>query len=169
MCRFFAKVAANVGAAKAAAKSAATKVGQKVRICCLRCMRLFRNASHHHHGKHPGMSHGGHHDSQMQPNVGSLKLQGHEMPHEHHSWVSGFLNGVQRAISVFVLPMMAGIAFGMVAGAVGMMVAQLFVMLWGKFRPARKVAYERVEDLDEKEELPAYHEDLEAKNENEKV
>lgn len=89
------------------------------------------------------------------------------MPHEHHSWVPAFLDGVRRGFSFVLFPMLAGIAFGVVVSAVGMMIGQLVVMLWGKFRPGRKVAYERVEDL-EKEDLPVY-EDLEAKNENERA
>lgn len=166
MCRFFAKIAANMSAAKSAAHSAATKVGQKVRICCLRCMRLFRSASHH--GKHHGMHHGAHHHSNMHPNGGSLKLAGQEMSHEHHSWVPAFMAGVRRGFTIVLFPMLAGIAFGVVASAVGMMVGQLVVFLWCKFRPTRGVAYEKVEDLEEKETLPAY-EDVEAKDENEKV
>ena len=89
------------------------------------------------------------------------------MPHERQSWVPAFLDGVRRGFSFVLFPMLAGIAFGVVVSAVGMMIGQLVVMLWGKFRPVRKVAYEKVEDL-EKEDLPAY-EDLEAKNENEKA
>lgn len=168
MCRFFAKLAANVSTAKAtaqsAAKTAAKKVGQKVRICCLRCMQLFRNAAHH--GKHREMPHGAHN----QHNGAGLELQGHEMSQEDRSLVSAFLEGVWRGFTFVLFPMLAGIAFGIVAGAVGMMVGQLVVMLWNKFRPARKGEYERVEDLEDKENLPAY-EDLEVKieNENEKA
>ena len=103
----------------------------------------------------------------MQPNGGSLKLQEIEIPHEEDSWVPAFLDGVQRGFSFVLFPMLAGIFFGMVVSVVGMLIGKLVVMLWIKFRPARKTAFERVEDL-EKEDLPAY-EDLEAKSENEKA
>lgn len=72
--------------------------------------------------------------------------------------------GVQQGISFVIIPMMAGIAFGVVASAVGMLVGQLVVFLWAKFRPAREVSYEAVEDM-EKDDLPAYQ-DVENKGEN---
>lgn len=103
----------------------------------------------------------------MQPNGGSLKLQEIEIPEEQYTWVYEFLDGVQRGFSYVLFPMLAGIFFGMVVSVVGMLIGKLVVMLWIKFRPTRKIAYERVEDL-EKEELPAYV-DLEATNENEKA
>lgn len=92
------------------------------------------------------------------------------MSHEHHSLVLSFLTGVRRGFTFVLFPMLAGIAFGVVASAVGMLVGQLVVFLWVKFRPAREGAYERVEDLEEKDQLPAY-EDVEARdvNENEKA
>ena len=93
-------------------------------------------------------------------------------PHENgHSLLPAFLTGVRRGFTFVLFPMLAGIAFGVVASAVGMLVGQLVVFLWVKFRPAREGAYERVEDLEEKDdELPAY-EDVEARDvkENEKA
>ena len=66
--------------------------------------------------------------------------------------------------------MMAGIAFGVVASAVGMLVGQVLVFLWVKFRPAREVSYEQVEDLEKEDNLPAYEDvDSKVEMENEKA
>lgn len=92
-------------------------------------------------------------------------------PHEDgHSLVLAFLTGVRRGFTFVLFPMLAGIAFGVVASAVGMLVGQLVVFLWVKFRPAREGGYERVEDVEKDDELPAY-EDVEARDvkENEKA
>lgn len=77
-----------------------------------------------------------------------------------------FMVGVQRgfafSLSYIIFPILVGIVFGVTASAVGMLVGQLVVFLWSKFRPANEVAYVRVEDPDEKEEdLPAYDDMLE--------
>jgi hypothetical protein len=183
LCRFFAKINANMSAAKSAAKSAAEKVGQKVRICCLRCMRFFRGASHH--GKH----HGGHHHSHMRPNGGNIKPQvipavipeiitevkseatpdATNVAETYHEVVHGFFIGVKTAFAFVIFPVLAGVAFGVAAGAVGMLIGQLAVFLWGKYRRRGEVAYEKVDDDDsEKEGLPAY-EDVQAKEDVEKA
>jgi hypothetical protein len=72
-----------------------------------------------------------------------------------------FMVGAQRGVSFVLFPILVGIAFGVTASAVGMLVGQLVVFLWSKFRPANEVAYERLEDPDEKDVLPAYEDMLE--------
>lgn len=184
MCRFFAKITANMGTAKSAAQSAAHKIGQKVKMCCIRCMSFFRGANRHrmHHGKHHGMNHGMNHGKHhsahlptyMRPKVGSTAP--HEQltsespvatPEEYdpHHTQHAFMKGVMQAFSYVIFPVMVGIAFGVTASAVGMLVGQLVVFLWSKFRPSRQGTYEIVVDVDAKEDgLPAY-EDVEEKSE----
>jgi hypothetical protein len=183
ICRFFAKINANMRAAKSAANSAAKKVGQKVRICCLRCMRFFRGAFHH--GKH----HAAHHHSHMRPNSGHTKPQvipavipeiitevkpaatpdATDVADIYHDVVHGFFIGIKTAFAFVIFPALAGIAFGVVASAVGMLIGQFAVFLWGKYRRRGEIAYEKVDDDDsEKDGLPAY-EDVQAKEDVEKA
>lgn len=61
-------------------------------------------------------------------------------------------------LSIVLFPILVGIAFGVTASAVGMLVGQLVVFLWVKYRRTDgEATYERVE-TDEKDELPAYEE-----------
>jgi len=54
------------------------------------------------------------------------------------------------------VPILIGVAFGMAASAIGMLVGQAIVFLWMKFRRSpENGAYERLE-VDEKEAPPAY-------------
>ena len=54
------------------------------------------------------------------------------------------------------MPILIGVAFGMAASAVGMLVGQTIVFLWMKFRGnKRETMYQRLE-TDEKDEPPAY-------------
>ena len=59
-------------------------------------------------------------------------------------------------VKVVFVPILIGVAFGMAASAVGMLVGQVIVFLWMRFRGnKREAAYQRVE-TDEKDEPPAY-------------
>ena len=59
-------------------------------------------------------------------------------------------------VKVVFVPILIGVAFGMAASAVGMLVGQVIVFLWMKFRGnKREAVYQRVE-TDEKDEPPAY-------------
>ena len=53
------------------------------------------------------------------------------------------------------MPILIGIAFGMAASAIGMLVGQLVVHLWMKFRKPETHIYIPIE-TDEKSGLPAY-------------
>lgn len=59
-------------------------------------------------------------------------------------------------VKVVFVPILIGVAFGMAASAVGMLVGQTIVFLWMKFRGNKREAmYQRLE-TDEKDEPPAY-------------
>ena len=59
-------------------------------------------------------------------------------------------------VKVVFVPILIGVAFGMAASAVGMLVGQTIVFLWMKFRGnKRETMYQRLE-TDEKDEPPAY-------------
>ena len=61
------------------------------------------------------------------------------------------------AVKVVFVPILIGVAFGMAASAVGMLVGQAIVFLWMKFRGNKREArYQRL-DAEEKDEPPAYH------------
>ena len=63
---------------------------------------------------------------------------------------------LKTTVKVVFIPILIGVAFGMAASAVGMLVGQMVVYLWMKFRGTkREAAYERL-DTDEKDAPPAY-------------
>ena len=76
-----------------------------------------------------------------------------------------------------LLPVLVGVVVGMTASAIGMLVGQLVVFLWMKYRRSgRQGAYEAVQSDDkeglpayEDEGLPAYAEDMAVVVEDEKV
>lgn len=60
-------------------------------------------------------------------------------------------------VKVVFVPILIGVAFGMAASAVGMLVGQAIVFLWMRFRGnKRETMYQRL-DTEEKDEPPAYH------------
>jgi len=103
-------------------------------------------------GKHGKYGHGGHGPHGHRPHH----------PH-HHSVLHKIMHGIKRVFRHVVLPMLVGIAAGMAACAVGMLIGQVGVFLYMRFRGRNAVQYERVEvdDSVEKEGLPRY-EDVEA-------
>ena len=58
-----------------------------------------------------------------------------------------------------ILPVMVGVAVGITASAIGMLVGQAIVFIWLKVRGARKPAYEPVSGDDNKDGLPAYEDE----------
>lgn len=80
--------------------------------------------------------------------------------HVHHrSWLHGLAVGIKRVFSFILFPILVGIAFGVTASAVGMLIGQLVVLLWMRYRRSStsEATYERL-GSDEKEGLPAYEE-----------
>ena len=63
---------------------------------------------------------------------------------------------LKQTVRVFFVPLLIGVAFGLAASVVGMLVGQTVVYLWMKFRGTkRQAAYERL-DTNEKDAPPAY-------------
>lgn len=63
---------------------------------------------------------------------------------------------LRTTFKVVFVPILIGVAFGMAASAIGMLVGQTIVFLWMKFKRTPKTgAYERIE-TDEKDAPPAY-------------
>lgn len=77
---------------------------------------------------------------------------------------------LRTTFKVVFVPILIGVAFGMAASVIGMLVGQVIVFLWMKYRgTSREAAYEPL-DTDEKEAPPAYqdiHQGAEALNEKE--
>ena len=82
---------------------------------------------------------------------------GRPMHHAHHA--KGFMHRVGHimwsTVKVAFVPILIGIAFGMAASAIGMLVGQVLIFLWMKYRKTEQVIYIPVE-TDEKLGLPAY-------------
>ena len=90
----------------------------------------------------------------------------HQQKEHHHST---FARMAHRFAHMIVIPVLFGIAAGATASAMGLLVGQIIVFVWMRYRGGRKGAYQRVEegedeDEDEKildkEGLPKY-EDIE--------
>lgn len=63
---------------------------------------------------------------------------------------------LRTTVKVVFVPILIGVAFGMAASAIGMLVGQAIVFLWMKFKRTPETgAYERIE-TDEKDAPPAY-------------
>ena len=63
---------------------------------------------------------------------------------------------LRSTFKVVLVPILIGIAFGMAASAIGMLVGQAVVFLWMKYRgTARKAVYQPL-STDEKDAPPAY-------------
>lgn len=70
---------------------------------------------------------------------------------------------VAMTVKVVFVPILIGVAFGMAASAVGMLVGQAIVFLWMKFRGSKREARYQPLETDEKDGPPAYH-DVAAEN-----
>ena len=63
---------------------------------------------------------------------------------------------LRTTFKVVFVPVLIGVAFGMAASTIGMLVGQAVVFVWMKYRgTSREAAYE-VLDTDEKEAPPSY-------------
>ena len=157
MCRVMTKLGAVAAKARAKAASAAAATASAANKVKCFCMRLAGHPvaikgdktthlpTHNHvrpghfgashHG--PGMRHGAH----------------------HHGFAHSALALARRLFTFVLLPVMIGVAVGITASAVGMLLGQLVVFLWLKFRRSgstRQGVYEVVESEDKEEGLPAY-------------
>lgn len=126
---------ARAKAASAAAASAAT--AEKVKCFCMRCF--------HRMAGHPAASIPGGRTTQL-PTHNRMRpgqFGSHHGPHgHHHGFVHSVLAFARRIFTFVLLPVMVGVAVGMTASAMGMLVGQAVVILWMKYsRSSRSVSY----------------------------
>lgn len=175
-CRVFTRFVASVAKAKAA-----TKAGiQKAKGHCSRCLRCMLRligikSKHHSHANHgSGVPHRGP-DGTVELPTHIKTRPGFHDGHPHLQPVDinvaperGFfgraIHVMWVAFKIALIPILIGIAFGMTASAIGMLVGQLVVLLWMRHRrQAEAPVYERL-DLDFKEEIPPPYEDAPSTN-----
>jgi len=161
LCRFFTKILTNVNKAKATAKATAKGAVHKMKCFCVKCIHALTGHKNHpppHHkgGKHPGAPHRRPDGTMELPSHIQFK-PGHKFHHHQHTSFFGRMAMVLvTTVKVVFVPILIGVAFGMAASAVGMLVGQLIVFLWMRFRGnKREAAYQSLE-TEEKDEPPAY-------------
>ena len=149
------KLGSVVAKARAKAASAAASTAKKVKCFCMRlaghpaAIKGDGETTHlpthnhvrpghfgaSHHG--PGMHHGAH----------------------RHGFAHSALALARRLFTFVLLPVMIGVAVGITASAVGMLLGQAVVFLWLKFRRSGSThqgVYEVVGSEDKEDGLPAY-------------
>ena len=159
MCRVMTKLGAVVAKARAKAASAAAATASTAKKVKCFCMRLAGHpAAINGDGKtthlptHNHVRPGHFGDSHRGPGM-------HHGAHHRHGFVHSALALARRLFTFVLLPVMIGVAVGITASAVGMLIGQAVVFLWLKFRRSgsnHQGVYEVVESEDKEEGLPAY-------------
>lgn len=161
LCRVFTKVITSMNKAKASAKGAA----HKMKCVCMRCFHKLTGHKHPHHTNHKGGLAAPHRlpdgTIELPTHIQFKPMGGHHANMYHHKGFFTRMGMVLRTtVKVVFVPVLIGVAFGMAASAIGMLVGQAVVFLWMKFRRAPETgAYERVE-TDEKEVPPPAYQDM---------
>lgn len=161
MCRVMSKLVGSIARVKSTAKAAAHKV-KCFCVKCFRCvLRMMGHKQHDHnegaHGPDGMMGHSSHHHFGPQ--------DGRPHPHYHHEWHTRSFFGrmvhiLWVTVKIAFVPILIGIAFGMAASAIGMLVGHAIVFLWMRYRHNDEApAYEEL-PTDEKEEVPPPYDDL---------
>ena len=154
MCRLVSAINAKMAAARAKLMSGASNL---------------RGSCHKgHKGVHTGpVLKGG-----LPKFLGKFAPKGQYQPKEHHH--STFSRMAHRFAHMVLVPVLFGIAAGATASALGLLVGQVIVFIWLRYRGGRKGAYQHVEEGEEvdvvmleKEGLPKY-EDIETATVQEK-
>lgn len=152
LCRVFTKLITGMKKAKTSAKGAA----HKMKCFCVKCFHKLAGHKHHHKGGKAGVPHRRPDGTVELPTHIQFKPAGHHAPHHHHSFLAKMGLVLRTTVKVVFVPILIGVAFGMAASAMGMLVGQAIVFLWMKFRRTPETgAYERI-DTDEKDAPPAY-------------
>ncbi len=153
-------------------KSTAKAAAHKVKCLCVKCFHCVMRMMGHKHHDHKG-AHGPAGVPHRRPD-GTMELPGHHPfkpqdgrphPHHHHMWhaksfVGRMAHIMWATVKIAFIPILIGIAFGMAASAIGMLVGQAVVFLWMRYRHNDEApAYEEL-PTDEKEEVPPPYEDL---------
>ena len=159
VCRMMTKLSAAISTARAKAAAAAhsTKhAAKKMKGFCMRCFQRLAG--------HPPSAPS---DEVEKDKVTKLPTHNHMKPghfrphHDGHRHHPGALRSVMhfaRHLFTFVLlPVMVGVAVGITASAIGMLVGQAVVFLWMRYRRSgREGSYEAVQSDDKEDGLPAY-------------
>ena len=179
LCRVFARFMTSLAKVKAAAKNG-IKAAKGHCSRCLRCMlrMIGIKAKHHGHGKHGHGAPHRHPDGTLELPTHIVTRPGHPNGNKHvrpqpivasnHKGTYGRLAHILAAIKMVLIPTLIGLAFGMAASAIGMLVGQFVVFLWMRHRRQDDaVLYERLNhmDLDVKQEIPPPYEDAPAMEE----
>lgn len=157
LCRIRAIIFAKMQAARAAALKAMGKL-QSTKVGCMR--KLGFKVPEPHRGP---KVHGG--PSKFEGKVPAHQGHGHQHEHHHkHHGMGRFWHMVKDSFKHVALPIFIGIAAGMAASAVGLVIGQLAVMLWMRYRRAKQGAYVVVEQTEEAglpnyEDLPVVEEE----------
>lgn len=88
--------------------------------------------------------------------------------HHHRGFLHRFARIMWTTVKIAFVPILIGVAFGMAASAIGMLIGQFVVFIWMRYRRNDRFAYEPL-DSDEKEVPPPYEDvpGAEALNEKE--
>jgi len=146
-----------------AARLAALKAMEKMQSTRTGCMRKlgFKVPEHQRGPK----VHGG--PSKFEGKHPGHKSHGHEHEHHHkHHGFKKFWHMVKDSFKHVALPIFIGIAAGMAASAVGLVIGQLAVMMWMRYKRAKQGAYVAVDQVEEAglpsyEDVPVVEEDAE--------
>ncbi|MCJ1247572.1 hypothetical protein MMC30_004786 [Trapelia coarctata] len=148
LCRIRAIIYGKMQAARLAALKAMEKM-QSTRVGCMR--KLGFKIPEPQRGP---KVHGG--PSKFQGTRPGHKDDGHEHEHHHkHHGFKKFWHMVKDSFKHVALPIFIGIAAGMAASAVGLVIGQLAVMMWMRYKRAKQGAYVAVEQVEEAG-LPSY-------------
>ena len=166
LCRVFTKILTSINKAKAKVKSTC----YNIKCMCVKCFKTLTGALKHVHHKKPADAipppppAGRPTEDDMVKIPMPIKVipstfKGHQhMVHHHKHFFHRMGHVMLSTLKIAFMPIFIGIAFGMAASAIGMLVGQALVCLWAKYRKTEQVVYLPV-DVDEKSGLPAY-EDL---------
>ena len=186
LCRLMSMIRAKIALAKAKAQAASHKVKHacmRVKNACMRTMGFKPHKNHsfpnvpkpNHNGDAALPGTGGH--PIPTPQDGSTMPTGHPHHHHkghgHHSAFHNLTHATMRVFKHVALPILIGVAAGMAATAVGMLIGQMIILLCDRYprkqaaqRAQAGVIYLPVESeekdvfVDDEAGLPAY-EDLE--------
>ena len=154
MCRVMTRLGAAIAKARAKAASAAastSSAAKKAKGFCLRCFQRMMN-------KPVAVKE----DSQPTRLPTHIVTRPGSSGNHHMHRNSFFHSALRFARHVFtfvLLPVMVGVAVGITASAIGMLVGQAVVFLWMKYRRtgnSQHGVYESVETEDKEGDLPAY-------------
>ena len=122
------KLGAAVANARAKAASAAAASAEKVKCFCMRCF--------HRMAGHPAVSIPAGKTTQLPTHnrIRPGQFGSAHGPHgHHHGFVHSVLAFARRMFTFVLLPVMVGVAVGITASAMGMLVGQAVVFLWMKY------------------------------------